>query len=157
MPRDPESLYKTIRLNKRDNVGKIQKLTVRDKVYLGDSVADGFYDSLLDLKSLDHASIDSSRSYNDFSDDYDGILEICSSGEPIPQLTEIKSKEILMKIKPGVNDLYSITASHYINAGEPGFKHFFLLLSALIADIGNITITEINAVYATILFKGQEL
>ena len=57
-------------------------------------------------------------------------------------------------MKPNVNDLYSITANHFINAGEPGIKHFHLLLAALIADISNLTITELNPVFANILFKG---
>ena len=59
-------------------------------------------------------------------------------------------------MKPNVMDLYSITAAHYTNAGDSGVKHFYLLLSALIEDISNITITEINAVFATVLFKGHD-
>ena len=118
-------------------------------------MADGFYDSLSHLKSLDHNTLGSSSSYKDFSEDFESILEICAMGEKIPPITERKSKEILFKIKPSVIDLYSITANHFINAGESGIKHFHLLLSALIADISNFSITEINAVYANILFKGH--
>ena len=85
----------------------------------------------------------------------DNILEICSRGEKIPAITLGKSREILLKIKPKVSDLYSITAFHYINAGEPGVQHFHLLLSALIEDVSNLNITEINTVCASILFKGH--
>ena len=152
---NPSDLYKSIRNTKSCRAGEIQRLTVRDRTYLGENVADGFYDSLSNLKSIDPLTLEQSPSYTDFSEDFDHILEICYSGDKIPQITPDKSREILMKIKPMVCDLYSMTATHYINAGEPGILHFHLLLSALIEDVSNLTITEINAVYANILFKGH--
>ena len=60
-----------------------------------------------------------------------------------------------MNIKPNVTDLYSITANHYLHAEDSGIKHFHLILAALIEDLSNITITEINAVHTSILFKGH--
>ena len=156
LTKTPSALYRCIRSNNNISGGSIRKLTVRDRLYLGDTVADGFFDSLHGLKSLDHSSLSSSESFVSFAEDFENILEICDNGEKIPQITRSKSDEILMNIKPMVSDLYSITSSHYINAGEIGLQHFFLLLSALISDISNINITEINAVFATILFKGHD-
>ena len=50
----------------------------------------------------------------------------------------------------------SITANHYINAGDAGFDHFYFLLNILIEDLNNISITELNTVYAIILYKGHK-
>ena len=58
-------------------------------------------------------------------------------------------------MKPNVNDFYGITPNHYNFAGPAGWKHFFLLLSALLSDVNNTTILEINVVSAIILFKGH--
>ena len=153
---NPSSLYKSIRSSRNNKAGQVQRLTVRDRVYLGSEVADGFYDSLQNLKSVDCTSLVSSESYSSFAEDFEGIMEICANGDKMPPITRTKSDEILLKIKPGVSDLYSITASHYINAGEVGLQHFFLLLSSLITNVQNITITEVNSVFATVLFKGHE-
>ena len=153
---NPSALYKSIKRNKNGKTNEIQKLTVRDRLYLGDDVPDGFYDSLSHLKTIDRSTIQESQSYNNFLDEYEHIIEICNNGEKIPMISAAKSSEILHKIKPQVNDLYSITASHYINAGAAGITHFHLLLSELIKDVSNITITEINTVHANILFKGHD-
>ena len=54
-----------------------------------------------------------------------------------------------------MSDLDSITAQHYVNAGNAGHNHFLLLLNTLIEDLNNISITELNKVYAIILYKGH--
>ena len=110
---------------------------------------------MLHLKSVDPKILEESPSYLDASKDYENILEISAQGQKIPPISEQKASEILKKIKPNVKDLYSISANHYINAGEAGLKHFHLLLSALIEDVSSLTISEINAVHACILFKGH--
>ena len=152
---NPSSLYKAVNANKKSGGGRIQRLTVCNDLYLGDEVADGFYNSLKGLKTSDVKSLEASACYASFSEDYEHIIDICSNGDKIPQITLNKSKEILMKVKPGVSDLNSITAKHYLNAGETGAQHFHLLLSALISDINNTNIVEVNAVFATILYKGH--
>ena len=63
--------------------------------------------------------------------------------------------EILSRIRPCVTDLHSITANHFLHAGEAGRYHFHLLLQALLSDINNVTIDEVNIVHAAILFKGH--
>ena len=55
-----------------------------------------------------------------------------------------------------MTDFYSITAKHYTNAGPAGIKHFQLLLNTFLIDVSLLTITEINRVFATILFKGHQ-
>ena len=129
---------------------------VGDRVYLGDKVPDGFFDSLSQLKSIDQDKLESSASFQDFKEDYYNILEVCESGQPIPAISEMKAHDLLKRIKPDVRDLYSITANHYLHAGTSGIKHFCLLLNTFIEDISFLTITEVNQVYATILFKGHK-
>ena len=59
-------------------------------------------------------------------------------------------------MRPAVNDLYSITASHYINAGQEGLEHFNVLMNSLISDLNLFQTPEINSVYACILYKGHK-
>ena len=67
-----------------------------------------------------------------------------------------KAEEILKSIRPSVNDFYSITASHFLNSGEAGLEHFCFLLNTIIDDINNLSIEELNSVWACILYKGHE-
>ena len=66
-----------------------------------------------------------------------------------------QSSEILLRLRPDVNDLYSITARHYINAGREGFVHFNYILNCLIIDVNHVSMPEMNLVYAVILYKGH--
>ena len=68
----------------------------------------------------------------------------------------MKAHELLKHIKPDVIDFYSITAKHYLHADPPCIKHFQLLLNTFISDISLLKITEVNRVYANILFKGHK-
>ena len=58
-------------------------------------------------------------------------------------------------MKASVNDLYSITPTHFINAGTAGLKHFNFLLNCIVQDVNNASIEELNACYALLLFKGH--
>ena len=55
-----------------------------------------------------------------------------------------------------MNDLYSIIAFHYLHAGSSGVIHFNLLLNALILDINNCSLEELNSVLAILLYKGHD-
>ena len=58
-------------------------------------------------------------------------------------------------MKPTVNDLFSITSEHYINAGKESLEHFNFLMNVIIEDVNNATLEELNACYALLLFKGH--
>ena len=58
-------------------------------------------------------------------------------------------------MKNQVNDFYSITTLHYINAGEAGLEHFNFLLNCIISDVNNASIEELNSIYALLLHKGH--
>ena len=155
MSQNPSNVFNAVRRSKQSNNRKINKLCVNDRVYTGDNVPDGFYDSLLDLKTVDYRNIQDSISFERYSSDYSNILKICELGTDIPKITLQVSTDILKSIRPNVNDIYSITALHFLNAGDIGVNHFFLLLEALLEDINNIKIEEVNTVHAAILFKGH--
>ena len=152
---NPSAFFNKIRANSRNAIRKISQLKVASRTYTGANVPDGFYDHLLHLKTFNEDDIQDPESYARFSYDFDNIIKLCNEGTNIPEITLEKSMEILGRIRPNVNDLHSITANHFIHAGKVGANIFFLLLKALLSDIKNVTIDEVNIVHAAILFKGH--
>ena len=74
---------------------------------------------------------------------------------PIPTLSLEESTKLLLRMKKNVMDFYSVTAMHYINAGEEGKLHFNLLLNTLISDVNNANLEELNIAHGIILYKGH--
>ena len=66
---NPSQVNKSIRTAKRRKAGKIPKLTVGHRTYNGDSVKDGFFDSISQLKSRDEESLSNCRYFEEFSCD----------------------------------------------------------------------------------------
>ena len=145
-------MFNSIRGSKQSATRLINKLTVNGKVYTGDSVPDGFYDSLLDLKLFDSVKIQDPVAFERYEDDYQNIIKLCRSGSDIPEISLEVSTDILGRIRPAVTDFYCVTANHFINVGEVGIQHFHHLLKNLIGDINNISVDEVNTVHAAILF-----
>jgi hypothetical protein len=154
--KDPSPIFKGIRSSKRTTAAKISKLTVGDKMYLGDNVKDGFFDSISQLKSRDSESLSASPTFSNFSALFSNILEVCKHGPLIPPISESESFRLIQRMKQTVNDVFGITVNHYAYAGPSGWKHFNLLLNILLSDINNTTIEEVNTVHACILFKGHK-
>ena len=73
----------------------------------------------------------------------------------IPSISSRKATEILYNLKPDVNDLFSITPRHYINAGLEGARHFCFLLNLLIENTNLFSLPELNSVWAMVLYKGH--
>ena len=153
--KNPSTTYRKLRAYKRGKHGKIHKLKVGEKVYVGDAVPDGFFDSISELKTRDTAALQNSDNFTSFSMEFSNILELCKIGSPIPPISEEKSLKLLQRMKPDVSDFYGVTPNHYIYAGPAGWNHLHVLLNALAADVSNTTIVEINTVYACIIFKGH--
>ena len=151
---EPTRAYKALKKVKRGNAPKIGKLFVGEKIYLGDTVPDGMYESIKSLKT-EPDSPRSDPSHPDFSEEYRLILDICNAGRRIPQLSREKSVKILQSIRRTVNDYYSITALHYLNAGDAGLDHFHFVLNAIISNINLAGTKELNKIYACILYKGH--
>ena len=96
-----------------------------------------------------------SEAFQELYTDYKNIMKLCSIGAKIPPISMKQSTDILLKTRSSVIDLYSISGSHYINAGEEGFKHFNHLLNLIISEVNNVSIPELNSVHAVILYKGH--
>ena len=153
---DPRKLFSHIRSTKTSSTGsKIHALKVSGKIYRGEKVSDGFYDSLSSLKAPNMDPIHSSTSYSRIKADYDLIMKICSSGLKIPPVSVNSTIQLLLSLKPNVNDLNSITPAHYINAGIEGITHFQYLLNSVIDNINLSSLDELNSVWAIVLFKGH--
>ena len=67
----------------------------------------------------------------------------------------MKSEQILRGLRKNVNDFYSITALHYLNAGTAGIDHFHFLLNGLISNVNLSSLEELNTVFAHVLHKGH--
>ena len=150
---NPSSLYKAIKSSKRDCIA-INKLNVGDDVFFGDDVGKGFYKSISALKTRDD-DILTCPTYQSFLTDHKHIMEICMEGSRIPTLDFSQAHNLLKSIKPSVTDIFSISALHYINGGDPAVTHFQLLLNAVIGDVQNYALAEINTVHAIILHKAH--
>ena len=151
---DPSTAFKSIKSHLNSKNRKISKLQVGKRTYLGDQVPDGMYESIKNLKTVPVSNVHDDD-HPDFSEEYRLILDICKAGKKIPPLTREKSAKILDYIRKNVNDFYSITALHYVNAGRSGYEHFHHLLNAIIENVNLTGLTELNTIYACILFKGH--
>lgn len=137
LSQNPTKLFQRLKQNKTTSVS-IHELKVGDQTYTGESVPDGFFESLSKLKSVDYSSLEASSStFQTFSDDFQNIKKICEEGKSIPKISIEKTSKILHKIRPHVNDFFSITALHYVNGGSEAELHFFYLLNAIIDNINN--------------------
>ena len=122
---------------------------------MGDNVCDGFFKSLSDLKHPDMTRIENTSAFTETLLDYKYVMEIARSGSLIPAIEPYQSVEILYSLREEVNDLFSITASHFSHAGSAGIRQFHLLMSSLIANINNAGLSKLNDVWAMILYKGH--
>ena len=131
------SLFARIKSAKSTSTDRIPFLTVGEKEFFGDNVKDGFFESIknLKLKNDQMGSQVSDWANIEIKEDYRNILDICHNKVDLPNISIQDSTTILMKMKNRVNDFYSITTLHYINAGEAGFVHFNFLLNCIINDV----------------------
>ena len=60
-----------------------------------------------------------------------------------------------MNMRKEVNDFYSITALHYLNAGTAGHEHFHFLLNTIIDNVNLGGLSELNTIFACVLYKGH--
>ena len=151
----PSAAYAYIRSCKRTKQRKIEYLTVGDKTYTGAAVSDGFYESMTSLKQCDIENLRADPNLTNQFANYDNIIELCRNQTPIPAISLAKSTKILPKLKKNVSDYYSITALHYLHAGREGLVHF-CLLNALVSDVNNSKVEELNMAHGNILYKGHK-
>ena len=148
-------VYKKIRSLKASSVEQIQFLKVGNEIFHGNDVKIGFYDSIHNLKTNTNANEEMRNGVIDYREDYKNILDICKNKRDLPNITLVQSTKIINQMKPQVNDFYSISTRHYINAGKAGLEHFNYLLNAIIDDVNLASIEELNSCYALLLHKGH--
>ena len=153
LSKHPKDIFKAFKRNKTDESAKIKSLKVGNRTYSEDNIADGFFDSISQLKTLNTVT---ATSFDRFSEDYRHITEICKSGMKIPKISESGAEALLRRIRPGVSDFFSVTAAHYINGGALAIKHFQFLMNSVIDAIDIAAIEELNKVHAIVLHKGHK-
>ena len=152
----PAKVFSHIKRLKHTKRSATKRLIVGDKTYIDQYVADGFFESMSTLKQCDIASLQNDPDISAKLLDYEIIIKLCEDDPgTIPDISLEKSNKLLHKIKKSVKDYYSITSEHYINAGKEGLQHYNLLLNAIIADLNNASLEEVNTAHGLILYKGH--
>ena len=150
----PKDIFKAFKKARSSQSQKLKLLQVGDNNYSDEKVADGFFHSISDLKTLPDIT---ATSFKRFSEDYRHIVNICKEGATkIPKITLEVAEALLRKIRPGVSDIFSITAAHYINGGISAIRHFQFLINTLLETIELASMEELNKAHAVILHKGHK-
>ena len=152
---NPASAHAYIRSCKKSQPRKIELLRVGDLEYQGSNVCDGFYHSMTTLKQCDISKLREEQPLSDQFINYDIIIQLCRKKAPIPPISIANSTKILESMKKNVSDYYSVTALHYLYAGQEGLLHYHHILNALISDVNNSAIEELNVAHGNILYKGH--
>ena len=130
--RDPRNAYRSIKSSMSSGPPQVPFLTVGDRNYVGDRVADGFFDSISALKTKEVPKFPNEASFNNLQEDYSHILDLCMNKRDLPYISMEKSNKILGKMKATVTDFFNITPLHYLNAGQEGLIHFNFFSTALL-------------------------
>ena len=151
---DPSKLHTAVRKAKSVGTPAVHTLQVGKHIYTADSVPDGFYEALLNLK-VPEDSPTSSPEFLPTSENYRHIIELAKSGPPLPALSTHEAVALLERVRPDVLDLFSISARHYLMAGQAGHHHFAALLNMIISNINLSTTAELNSAWSIMLHKGH--
>ena len=150
---DPRKLQAAVRSSKNSSSPIVHTLQVGNHIYSGDSVPDGFYEALLNLKvpnsPSDHPGFLSS------AETFRHILEVAKTSPPLPALSPQEAYNLLKRVRSDVLDLFSISARHYCTAGVPGVQHFTALLNLIISNINLSSAPELNSAWSIMLYKGH--
>ena len=117
-------------------------------------MADGFYDAMTALKSCNIHELD--RNISEQFSNYENIMKLWEDKVALPTITIESAAKLLGRLKKNVKDFYSITALHYLNAGNAGLEHFHALFNAVVTDVNNASIEELNVAHGIILWKGHK-
>ena len=150
-------MYSYLRSSRKTNATNIQSLNVgkSSKLYQGEMVADGCYDSMTALKSCDMNTLREDTDLAHHFSNYEHILKICETKQNIPQISVQNAAKLLKRMKIHVTDIDGITPLHYINAGDEGVLHYAAVLNSLITEVNNVTLEELNTALGIILYKGH--
>ena len=154
LSKQPKEIFKSFKSSRSSQSQKLKLLHVEENVYSDEKVADGFFQSISELKTLPETT---ATNFERFAEDHRHIVEICKEGAPkIPKITFEAAESLLRKIRPNVSDIFSITAAHYINGGVAAIRHFQFLINTVLETIEMSSMEELNKVHAVILHKGHK-
>ena len=151
----PNQAFKFLSNMHRSENNKINRLYVQDNLYTDEDIPYGMFRSIEILKTEEVNLCQEDPSYPDFSEEYRHIIDICAAGASIPLVSREKSLSILKSLRQNVNDFYSITSCHFLNAGEEGIEHFHRLFNSVLSNVNLAGLPELNTIYACVLFKGH--
>ena len=154
MSDNPADIFKFLRGNKTASK-EIRELKVGNQIYSGDSIPDGFYESMRNIKSCDLSQLRSDENLMDHFSIHQHILKICEHTPKLPLLTVTVAMDLLGRLKKDVRDYFCVTARHYLNAGDEGIQHFCLLLNTIIQNENIAALSELNTTHGLILYKGH--
>ena len=151
----PAAAFKFIRQMRQSAPVSLSKLSVNGVLYEGDCIPDGFYNSMSSIKTYDIDALQSDPMINERLSNYSHISKLCLDKQTLPPISLEQSNLILKRMKPKVHDIYNISASHYINAGDEGLLHFNIILNAVIQNVNSASLDELNLALGIILYKGH--
>ena len=155
LSKDPRKIFLYLRSIRRTKTKTIQSLTVGSKIYTGDRVGDGFYESMTSLKSCNIESLKHDQDLSHHFSNYQHIMKICQAKQNIPPISVHAASKLLSRMKTHVTDIYGVTPLHYLYAGDEGILHYTELLNSLITEVNNVTLAELNRTLGIILYKGH--
>ena len=150
----PFPIFRQFRAASQISAPNVQNLHFGTKIYSGDAVANGMFDSLNSLKAPCMESYMSLPAYQEAVDMHSHIIKLAKAGGKIPTISFPKGEKLLRQLKASVMDFFSITSLHFLNAGLEGIIHFTFLLNEVINHINSASMAELNTIWANILHKG---
>ena len=153
---NPKVVFRKLRSSAKSAKPAVKKMRVGDKVYSGEAVADGMFDSLNNLKAPNMDEYRNLPPYTEAVSTYNHIIKLASTGKKIPPISCSKGEELLHSLRSSVMDYFSVTSLHFLHLGVEGVKHFVFIFNAIIDQINSSSTSELNTVWANILFKGGD-
>ena len=151
---DPKNAFKHLKSLKSTASGKIPELKAGDNIYYGENVADGFFQNIKNLKTL-NSDTKACESCLNIKFDYSLIIDLCKAGQKIPSITLVKAEELLQALKPQFCDHFNMSALHFIHGSPLAVLHFQFIVNSAIENIDVTSCEEMNDTHACVLFKGH--
>ena len=95
---NPATVFRSLRAAAKKSSPEVKRMKVGNKVYEGQTVADGMFESLNTLKAPNMEEYSVLPSYREAVETYRHIMKLASSGKQIPLLSVAKGEKLLKKI-----------------------------------------------------------
>ena len=96
---NPSSAFQYINSFKRTHTSKIETLTVNEKTYENDTVADGFFDAMSSLKSTNIKELHDDPQLTQHLSNYEIIRILCSNANRVPPANIDTTTDLLKRLK----------------------------------------------------------